>query len=265
MNQGNPWATLVAMIQGFALIAKTGPPQFTIELMLQIHSLQRWYNYSDPAMEEVLHDAEAFRWFADLDAVESRLPGETLVLRFRHFLEEFGLTKTIFATVNDSFRAKRLLLKSGSAVDATLIAAPRSTKNNGGMRDPELHQTKRGNQYHFGIKAHTGVFGDLSYRGIENRKEAKDIAVNWYITMTPDKRSELNLQTASGQFREVAERIKASIRAKVEHPFCIIKSQFGYTQALCRGLAKNPTRLHTLFALSNLWMARTHLLQEMAA
>lgn len=297
MNQVIPWASLVAMIQDFALVAKTGRPRFPIEVMPRIHFLQLWYNYSDPAMEEALHDIEVYRWFADLDAGESRLPDETTILRFRHFLEEFGLTKTIFTTVNDLLRAKGLLLKSGSAVDATLIAAPSSTKNDSGTRDPEMHQTKKGNQYHFGMKAHIGVdaesglvhtlvttaanvhdvtqaqnllhgeetdvFADSGYRGVEKREQAKDLPVTWHIAMMPGKRRALNLGTASGQLRNAAEKVKASIRAKVEHPFRVIKSQFGFTKVRYRGLAKNTARLHTLFALSNLWMIRKHLLQKM--
>jgi len=261
MNQVISWATLVAMIQGFAPVAKTGRPPFPIEVMLRVHFLQLWYNYSDPAMEAALHDTHVYRWLAGLDAGTSRLPDESTILRFRHFLEEFGLAKTIFATVSELLRAKGLLLKSGSAVDATLIAAPSSTKNDSGTRDPEMHQTKKGNQYYFGMKAHIGVdaesglvhtvvttsanthdvtkaldllhgeatdvFADSGYRGIEKREEAKDITVNWHIAMMPGKRRGLNLKTASGQLRDAAERIKAGIRAKVEHPFRVIKCQFG--------------------------------------
>jgi IS5 family transposase len=265
--------------------------------MLRIHFLQLWNNYSDPAMEEALHDMAVYRWFAGLDSGASRLPDESTILRFRHFLEEFGLTKIILAEVNAILQSKGLLLKSGTAIDATLISAPGSTKNDGGSRDPEMHQTKKGNQYHFGMKAHIGVdaesglvhtlmttaanvhdvtqaqdllhgeetdvFADSGYRGVEKREETKDLQVNWHIAMMPGKRRALNLETVSGQLRNAAERVKAGIRAKVEHPFRVIKCQFGFTKVRYRGLAKNTARLQTMFALSNLWMVRRHLLQEM--
>jgi IS5 family transposase len=189
------------------------------------------------------------------------------------------------------------LLRSGTAIDATLISAPSSTKNDGGARDPEMHQTKKGNQDHFGMKAHIGVdaesglahtlvttaadvhdvtqaqdllhcdetevFADLGYRGVEKREEAKNLQVNWQIAMTPGKRRVLNLETASGQLRNASERVKAEIRAKVEHPFRVIKCQLGFTKVRYHSLAKNTARLHTLFALSKLSVVREHLLQEM--
>ena len=273
MNQVIPWASLVAMIQDFALVAKTGRPRFPIEVMLRVHFLQLWYNYSDPAMEAALHDIEVYRWFAGLDAGESRLPDETTILRFRHFLEEFGLTKTIFTTVNDLLQAKGLLLNSGSSVDAMLIAAPSSTKNDSGTRNPEMHQTKNGNHHHLGMKAYIGVdaesglvrtllttaandhdvtqaqnplhgeetdiFADSGYRGVEKREEAKDLQVNWHIAMVPGRRRALTLETAAGQAPNAAEKVKAGIRAKGEHPFRVIKCQFGFTKVRYRGLAKN--------------------------
>jgi len=157
MNQVIPWASLVATIQDFALITKTGRPRFPIEVVLRIHLLQLWCNYSDPAMAEALHDTEVYRWFANLDAGAIRLPDETTILRFRHFLEEFGLNKTTFTIVNALLRAKGLLFRGGSSVEATLIAAPGSTKNDSGTRDHETHQTKKGGRHHFGMKAHIRV------------------------------------------------------------------------------------------------------------
>jgi len=289
-----PWARLVAVIQGYAPTAKSGRPSFSIEVMLRIHFLQLWNNYSDPAMEEALYDMPVYRWFVGLDAGASRQPDESTILRFRHFLEEFDLAKVILSEVNATLQSKGLLLKNGTAIDATLIAAPSSTKNDSGTRDPQMHQTKKGNQYYFGMKAHIGVdaesglvhtvlttpanthditqaqdllhgqetdlFADSGYRGIEKREETKDLQVNWHIAMMPAKRRALNLETVSGQLRDAAEKIKAGIRAKVEHPFRVIKCQFGFTKVRYRGLAKNTARLSTLFALSNLWMVRKHLL-----
>ena len=135
MNAVVPWTSLVGIIQGYAPVAKSGRPPFPIETMLRIHFLQLWNNYSDPAMEEALHDMAVYRWFAGLDSGASRLPDESTILRFRHFLEEFGLTKIILAEVNAILQSKGLLLKSGTAIDATLISAPSSTKNDGGSRD----------------------------------------------------------------------------------------------------------------------------------
>ena len=207
-------------------------------------------------------------------------------MRFRHFLEKFGLIKIILAEVNAILQSKGLLLRSGTAIDATFISASSSTKNDGGARDPEMHQTKKGNQYHFGMKAHIGVdaesglvhtlvttaanvhdvtkahdllhreetdvFADSGYRGVEKREEANDPQVNWHIAMMPGKRRELDLGTASGQLRNAAEKVKARIRAKVEHPFRVITCQFGFTKFRYRDLAKNTARLQTCFALSNL-------------
>jgi len=292
-----PWVRLVAVIQGSAPTAKSGRPPFPIEVMLRIHFFQFWDNYSDPALEEALHDMPFYRWFVGLDAGASGLPDEFTILRFRHFLEEFSLARVILAEVNVTLQSKGPLLRNGTAIDATLIAAPSSTKNDSGTRDPQMHQTKKGNHYYFGMKAHIGidaesglvhtlltapanthditqaqdllqgqeanVFADSGYRGIKKREEAKDLKVNGHIAMMPAKRRALNLETVSGQLRDVAAKIKASIRAKVEHPFRIIKCQFGFTKARYRGLPKNTARLSTLFALSNLWIVRGYLLHSL--
>src|SRR5690606_33171223 len=195
--------------------------------------------------------------------------------------------------------AKGLLLKSGTVVDATLIAAPSSTKNSSGERDPEMHQTKKGNQWHFGMKAHIGVdadsglvdtvvgtaanvndvtqahalvhgeetdvFADSGYQGVDKREETRGIAANWHVVMRPGKRKVLDKNTPMGAIMDKLEQTKARIRAKVEHPFRVIKRQFGHVKVRYRGLAKNTAQLHTLFALSNLWMVRRTLLQEMRA
>lgn len=299
MNLVVPWAELVSLIAPHAPApgAKGGRPPFAVETMLRIHFLQQWFNLSDPAMEEALYDMALFREFVGLDAGEDNLPDESTILRFRHLLEAHNLSSQILATVNATLAAKGLLLKSGTVVDATLIAAPSSTKNSSGERDPEMHQTKKGNQWHFGMKAHAGVdadsglvhsvattaanahdvtqahallhgeetdvFADSGYRGVEKREEieAQHPNVNWHIAMMPGKRKALVKSTPMGAILEKLEKTKASIRAKVEHPFRVIKRQFGYTKVKYRGLAKNTGNLVTLFALSNLWMARRSLLQ----
>ena len=298
MNLVVPWSELVALVTQHAPArgAKGGRPPFAVETMLRIHFLQQWFNLSDPAMEEALYDTPMFREYAGLDMGEDNLPDESTILRFRHLLETHELSLQILSTVNATLSAKGLLLKQGTVVDATLIAAPSSTKNQDGERDPEMHQTKKGNQWHFGMKAHAGVdadsglvhsvattaanahditqahallhgeetdvFADSGYRGVEKREEiqVQHPDVNWHIAMMPGKRRTLNKTTPMGAVLEQLEKTKASIRAKVEHPFRVIKRQFGYVKVKYRGLAKNTANLMTLFALSNLWMARKRLL-----
>jgi IS5 family transposase len=298
MNLVVPWSELVALVTPHAPArgAKGGRPPFAVETMLRIHFLQQWFNLSDPAMEEALYDTPMFREFADLDMGEDHLPDESTILRFRHLLEAHSLSVQILATINATLMAKGLLLKQGTVVDATLIAAPSSTKNQDGERDPEMHQTKKGNQWHFGMKAHAGVdadsglvhsvattaanahditqahmllhgeetdvFADSGYRGVEKREEiqAQHPDVNWHIAMMPGKRRALDKDTPMGAVLEKLEQTKARIRAKVEHPFRVIKRQFGFVKVKYRGLAKNTANLMTLFALSNLWMVRKRLL-----
>jgi IS5 family transposase len=254
--------------------------------------MQQWFTLSDPAMEEALHDMQLFREFAGL-TLGQRLPDETTILRFRHLLEKHKLADQILATVNDLLQRKGLMLKAGTVVDATLIAAPSSTKNKTGERDPDMHQTKKGNQWHFGMKAHIGVdadsgmvhtvrgtaanvndvvegnsllhgeetnvFADAGYQGAHKRPDARE-GTTWHVAMRPSKRRALDKTKASGQLTEQVEKIKATIRAKVEHPFRVIKQQFGHVKVRYRGLFKNTAQLKTLFALSNLWMARQKLL-----
>lgn len=298
MNLVVPWSELVALIAPHTPRpgAKGGRPPFAVETMLRLHFLQQWFNLSDPGMEEALYDTPMFREFAGLDAGEDNLPDESTILRFRHLLEAKDLSVQILATVNATLTQKGLLLKQGTVVDATLIAAPSSTKNSTGTRDPEMHQTKKGNQWHHGMKAHIGadadfglvhsvattaanahditqahallhgeetdVFADSGYRGVEKREEVQDKYpdVNWHVAMMPGKRRVLDKSKPMGEILEKLEKTKACIRAKVEHPFRVIKRQFGFVKVKYRGLAKNTANLMTLFALSNLWMARKRLL-----
>jgi len=299
MNLVVPWAELVSLIAPHAPApgAKGGRPPFAVETLLRIHFLQQWFNLSDPSMEEALYDTPMFREFTALDMGEENLPDESTILRFRHLLERHSLSLQLLATVNATLTAKGLLLKSGTVVDATLIAAPSSTKNSSGERDPEMHQTKKGNQWHFGMKAHIGVdadsglvhsvvgtaanvndvtqasalvhgeetdvFADAGYQGVAKREETQDIKANWHVALRPGKRKALDKSTPMGAIMDKLEKTKASIRAKVEHPFRVIKRQFGHVKVRYRGLAKNTAQLHTLFALSNLWMVRRTLLQDM--
>ncbi|MHB8823880.1 MAG: IS5 family transposase [Thiobacillus sp.] len=292
MNQVVPWAELIALIEPHAPAGKTGRPPFAVVTMLRIHFMQQWFGLSDPAMEEALHDVPLYREFAGLDAGVTRMPDESTILRFRHLLEANNLSIQLLAAINATLAIKGLLLKSGTVVDATLIAAPPSTKNRTGERDPEMHQTKKGNQWHFGMKAHIGVdadsglvhtvigtaanvndvtqghgllhgkeadvFADAGYQGAMKRPEATGVA--WHVAMRPGKRRVLDKSRGSHQLVEQLEKIKAGIRAKVEHPFRVIKCQFGFVKVRYRGLAKNTAQLVTLFALSNLWMARKRLM-----
>ena len=298
MDRVVPWSDLVAQIAPFMPEGKRGRPPFPVESLLRIHFMQQWFTLSDPAMEEALHDMPLFRDFAGLGGWDDRLPDESTILRFRHVLEKHKLAERILATVNLLLGAKGLMLRSGTVVDATLISAPSSTKNASGERDPEMRQSKKGQQWFFGMKAHIGVdadsglvhtvrgtsgnvndvveansllhgqetdvFADAGYQGAHKRPDAKD-DVQWHVAMRPGLRKLLDKADPMDALTDQVERIKASIRAKVEHPFRVIKRQFGHVKVRYRGLAKNTAQLHTLFALSNLWMARRRLLQGLQA
>jgi IS5 family transposase len=284
-----PWSALLALIEPHMPSGQRGRPPFPAEALLRIHFMQQWFTLSDPAMEEALHDVPMFRDFAGLGGWGDRLPDETTILRFRHLLEEHELAPRIFEAVNDVLRTKGLMLRAGTVVDATLIAAPSSTKNASGGRDPEMKQSKKGNQWYFGMKAHIGVdaasglahtvrgtagsvndvvvanellhgkerdvFADAGYQGAHKRPGARK-KVRWHVAMRPGKRKALDLDKPQDVIAEKVEQLKASVRAKVEHPFRVLKRQFGHVKVRYRGLAKNTAQLHTLFALANLWIAR---------
>ena len=292
MERVVPWAALVALITPYAPEGKRGRPPFAVETMLRIHFMQQWFTLSDPAMEEALHDVPLFREFAGLNW-DTAVPDETTILRFRRLLEDHKLSAQILTLINELLSAKGLLLRAGTVVDATLIAAPSSTKNASGERDPQMKQSKKGNQWFFGMKAHIGVdadsglvhtvrgtagnvndvveantllhgeetqaWGDAGYQGADKRPDAQQ-GVRWNIAMRPGKRKQLDKTKLVEDLTDQLERIKASIRAKVEHPFRVIKRQFGHVKVRYRGLVKNTAQLHTLFALSNLWMVRRTLM-----
>jgi IS5 family transposase len=293
MERVVPWAALVALIAPHMPAGQRGRPPFPVEAMLRIHFMQQWFTLSDPAMEEALHDVPLFRDFAGLGGWDDRLPDETTILRFRHLLEKHDLAPRILEAVNDVLRTKGLMLRAGTVVDATLIAAPSSTKNNSGQRDPEMKQSKKGNQWFFGMKAHIGVdaasglthtvrgtagsvndvvvanellhgkerdvFADAGYQGAHKRPGARK-RVRWHVAMRPGKRKALDRTNPKDAIADKIEQLKASVRAKVEHPFRVIKRQFGHIKVRYRGLAKNTAQLHTLFALANLWQVRRQLM-----
>ena len=289
-----PWTRLLAVIDPVYPKAGNGRRPYELPVMLRIHFMQQWFNYSDAAMEEALHDIPLLRRFAGLDAGTDTLPDETTILNFRHLLQTHRLSARLFAEVNGLLAEKGLLLREGTSVDATLIAAPPSTKNRDGQRDPEMTQTKKGNQWYFGMKAHVGVdaetglvhtvvataanvsdvtqahrllhgqetdvFADAGYQGVDKRAENQGKQVAWHVAMRPGKRRALDKRTFLGQVMDALERTKARIRAKGEHPFRVLKCQFGYRKTPYRGLAKNGAQLNVLFALVNLWLARKALL-----
>ncbi len=295
MEQVMPWGELLALITPHAPVAKTGRPPFDLALMLRIQCLQQWFGLSDLGAEEALFETSFYRDFVGISGTQ-RIPDRVSILRLRHLLEEHDLSPKILQVINAKLSAHGLLLKTGTVVDATLIAAPSSTKNSTGERDPEMHQVKKGNQWHFGMKAHIGVdaesglvhtvigtaanvndvtqghgllhgeesivFADAGYQGASKRPEAT--GVDWHVAMRPGKRK-AQKYTPWGELNEKAEQLKASVRAKVEHPFRVIKRQFGHTKVRYRGLKKNTAQLLTLFALSNIWMARSRLLQRAPA
>nr|AAC27326.1 putative transposase [Xanthomonas euvesicatoria] len=298
MEQVVPWQQLLGLVAPhYPVSGRPGRQPYALATMLRIHLLQQWYALSDPAMEEALHEIPTLRRFAQLGGLDN-VPDETTILNFRRLLETHGLAARMLEAVNAHLARKGQSLRSGTIVDATLIAAPSSTKNPDHARDPEMHQTKKGNQWYFGMKAHIGVdefsglvhhvhctaanvadvtvthallhgkedsvFGDSGYTGADNREELQTCKAAFFIAA---RRSVLQ---AIGNKRERAreqrwEHFKASVRAKVEHPFRVIKRQFGYTKVRYRGLAKNTAQVLTLFALSNLWMKRKQLLPAMGS
>ncbi|MEB1676226.1 IS5 family transposase [Xanthomonas campestris pv. campestris] len=298
MEQVVPWQQLLGLVAPhYPVSGRPGRQPYALATMLRIHLLQQWYALSDPAMEEALHEIPTLRRFAQLGGLDN-VPDETTILNFRRLLETHGLAARMLEAVNAHLARKGQSLRSGTIVDATLIAAPSSTKNADHARDPEMHQTKKGNQWYFGMKAHIGVdefsglvhhvhctaanvadvtvthtllhgkedsvFGDSGYTGADKREELQDCEAAFFIAA---KRSVLQ---AIGNKRERAreqrwEHFKASVRAKVEHPFRVIKRQFGYTKVRYRGLAKNTAQVLMLFALSNLWMKRKQLLPAMGS
>lgn len=294
MDKTIPWDYLAGEVaKHYPQTGKVGRQPYPIETMLRIHFMQQWFNLSDPAMEDALHDSFSMRWFAKLP--RGRVPDETTILNFRHLLETHDIAEGIFEGVSLFLQEYGLLVRQGTIVDATIIDAPSSTKNAQQARDPEMRQTKKGKNYFFGMKAHIGVdlhtglvhsvvgtaanvsdvtqvdellhgeeemvFGDAGYQGVEKRDEHQSRDVQWFIAMRPSKIAKMKRQFAKVQIK--FEHMKASLRAKVEHPFRVIKRQFGYTKVRYRGLAKNTAQLKTLFALSNLWMARRHLIAVM--
>jgi IS5 family transposase len=256
--------------------------------MLRMYVAQQCFGLSDEGIEDAVYDSHAIRRFIGIDLAREAAPDATTLLKFRRLLEDQGLTGVIFETIRDHLAREGLLLREGTLVDATLIAAPPSTKNRDQARDPDMHQAKKGNQWHFGMKAHIGVdldsglvhtvlttpanvndvtqahgllhgqetvaLGDAGYQGVAKRPENQDAPVTWHVALRPGVRRALP-NDALGRLQERIEQVKASLRAKVEHPFHIIKNLFKHRKTRYRGLAKNQAQLFTLFGLANLVLA----------
>jgi len=296
MEQVVPWARLVARLQPEYPRGDRGRPPMGLERMLRVYFLQQWYGLADEALEDALYDSQALRGFAGIDLNRDPVPDATTLLKFRHWLERHELTRTLFEEVGAVLEERGLLMRQGTIVDATIIAAPPSTKNKSKARDPEMHQTKKGNQWHFGMKAHIGVdvasgvvhtltgtaaneadinqmaavlhgreeavFADAGYTGADKRPEHADREVSWNIAI---KRGIIKaLPKALREVAEPVERALSQVRAWVEHPFHIVKNLFRHRKLRYRGLAKNTAQLRTLFALANLVIVKRTLLARPA-
>ena len=280
-----PWQRLEARTRPYYPKAGRVRRPYARSVMLRIHIVQVCHNLSDPGMEDLLYEAESVRRFVGLRLSEA-IPDASTILHFRHLLERHHLGQGMFEEIQRDLAEPGVRLKEGTIVDATIIAAPPSTKNRAGARDPELRQVKKGNQYHFGMKLHIGtdaetglvhsftttaanvhdvteahnllhgeerqVWGDAGYTGVQKRPENLGLSVQWLVAMKPGQRKKLE----PGSLDAWAERVKASIRAKVEHPFLKVKRLFGYGKVRYRGLSKNAERLAMLLGLANLLTAR---------
>jgi IS5 family transposase len=282
-----PWERLEQRIAPHYPKGGVGRQPYPLGSMLRVHCLQLFYNLSDPGLEDALYEVESMRRFAGLSL--ARIPDETTILNFRHLLEKHALGRALFEEIKAHLAEHGLLLREGTIVDATILSAPSSTKNETRERDPEMHQTRKGGQWYFGMKLHIGVddetglvhsvhttaaneadinvaeallhgdevrvWGDAGYQGIEQRAEHRDRQVAWWVALRAGKRAQLAANSAAARI----ERFKAQVRARVEHPFRYIKQGFGYSKVRYRGLAKNTNRLFVLAGFSNLLIARRQL------
>jgi IS5 family transposase len=279
-----PWARFEALIAPHYTKPRKGRPQMPLCVMLRIYLLQQWYGLSDPGAEEALYDMHSMREFVGLDLADDPIPDETTILNFRHLLERHNLTEALFEAVSSYLEERALLMRGGTIMDATLIAASPSTKNNSGKRDPDMSQTKKGNQWYFGMKAHIGVdansclvhtvktttakvhdarmiddlirkddravFGDKGYVSDKRKRAARADGILWAVK---DKRKRGRVLSSSQKKRN---RKHGAVRAKVEHVFRVIKCQFGYRKVRYRGLAKNAAQMFALMAMANLYLVR---------
>ena len=293
MDRAVPWSELCALIEPVYPKAGDGRPPIELELMLRVYFLQQWFNLSDPAVEEALYDSASMRAFARLDLGRQAAPDETTVCRFRHLLEQHHLGRKLFEQVGRHLQARGWKVSNGTIVDATIISAPSSTKNAGGTRDPEMHQTRKGKDWYFGMKAHIGVdrksklihsvvatpanvadgnmmgellhggethvWGDAAYAGRTERIRAKSPHAKDFT-----QRRGRGYRYLS-EYDRFINRARSRVRARVEHMFGVIKRVFGFTKVRYRGIAKNANRLFVTCALANLFMVRHRLLRLQGA
>jgi IS5 family transposase len=282
-----PWARLLALIEPHYPKAGNGRQPLGLERMLRVYFLQQWFNLSDPQAEDSLYDIESMRRFAGVELGEETVPDETTILRFRHLLERHHLTEAIFAEVRSLLEERGLLLKSGTIVDATVITASSSTKNEAQERDPEMSQTKKGTNWHFGMKVHLGsdkrglvhtltttsarendftqlpgllhgaereLYGDRAYWSEEHRWLAREAGLRYRVNRRATRGHPL------GAYHKAVNRSRSRVRARVEHAFNVVKHLWGFTKVRYRGLAKNTARVFAAFALANLYLVRRRLL-----
>jgi IS5 family transposase len=282
-----PWKHLNRLIEPHYPKAGSGTQPMPQERMLRIYFMQQWFNLSDPAMEDALYDSESMRRFAGIELSDDVIPDETTILRLRHLLEKHYLTQAIFGQIRTLLEQKRLLLKSGTIVDATIIEAPPSTKNAEQARDPEMHQTRKGKDWHFGIKAHVGtdkrgivhslsttpanesdigqlpkllhgqereLYGDQAYWSEFHRQCAQAQGIRYRVNRRGTQSKPLT------EYQRFINRCRSSARARGEHAFHVVKRLWGFTKVRYRGLAKNTARLFTAFALANLYLLRRRLI-----
>jgi transposase, IS5 family len=287
MDQVIPWQRFMDLIEPVYPKAGAGRQPHRLERMLRIHFMQIWFNLSDPQTEDSLYDIESMRRFAGIELESDAIPDESTILRFRHLLEEHHLAEQLFAEVRSLLEQRQLLLKSGTIVDATIIAAPPSTKNQDKTRDPQMHQTRKGKQWHFGMKAHIGcdkrgivhtlvttdaaasdisqmhkllhgqereVYGDQAYWSQVHRQSALERGIRYRVNRRGSEHRPLT------DYQRYINQARSRCRARGEHAFRVIKCLWGYAKVRYRGLAKNTTRLLTAFALANLYMLRRRLM-----
>lgn len=287
MNAVIPWKRLIRLIEPHYPRAGNGRQPLGLERMLRIYFLQQWFDLSDPAAEDELYDSESMRRFAGITLGEDTIPDESTILRFRHLLEENNLTEAVFKEVRALLEEKRILVKSGTIVDATIISAPSSTKNRDHARDPEMRQTKKGNAWHFGMKVHVGtdrkglvhsltvtnaaeadinqlpellhgeekeLFGDKAYWCEPDRQTFEEVGIRYRVTRRGHKGRPLN-----ARWKEI-NRARSRVRARGEHGFHVVKRLWGFNKVRYRGLDKNRTRAFAAFALANLYLARRKLI-----
>ena len=281
-----PWTRLLGLIAPHYPKAGNGRQPLGLEKMLRIYFLQQWFNLSDPRAEDAIYDSESMRRFARVELGDEVVPDESTILRFRHLLERHGLTQAIFDSITGLLEERRLLLRSGTIVDATIIAAPSSTKNASATRDPEMKQTRKGKNWHFGMKLHIGadkrgivhtvratnaavaditqlpdllhgqereVFGDQAYWKEDDRALLESWGVRYRINRRPSRRP-------LSKRWQMINRARSRTRARGEHAFRIVKQLWGFAKVRYRGLAKNLARAQTMFALANLYQFRRELL-----